>query len=161
VKPTALKLWIKLGRGLVLPHVWGRVFVATLVIIILGSLGVLGYVIATPKEGEAFTEFYLLGEQGEAANYPKELKMGDEGWMIIGIVNHERREVSYRVEVIIGSKKSYEVGPVALVDEQKWEGKVGFVPEVAGEHQKVEFLLYKDGEAKPYLGLHLWVDVSE
>ena len=140
---------------------WDRVFVVTVVIIILGCLGTLGYIIATPKEREKLTEFYLLGEQGEAANYPKELKLGNEGKVIVGIINHERREVSYRVEVIISGKKSYEVGPVTLVDEQKWEGKAGFVPEVAGEHQKVEFLLYKDVEAEPYLDLHLWVDVSE
>ena len=144
------------------PNLWDRVLTITLVIVILGGLGMLGYVIATPKVGETFTEFYLLGQQGKATNYPKELKVGDEGRIIVGIVNHERREVSYRVEVVISSKKSYEIGPVVLVDEEKWEAKVGFVPEVAGENQKVEFLLYKDGEAEPCLeSLHLWIDVSE
>lgn len=122
----------------------------------------LGYIIATPRPGETFTEFYLLGQQGKATNYPKELKVGDEGRMIVGIINHEQREVSYRVEVVISSKKSYEIGPVVLVDEEKWEAKVGFVPEVAGENQKVEFLLYKDGEAELYLeSLHLWINVSK
>ncbi len=80
----------------------------------------------------------------------------------MGIVNHEQREVSYRVEVVINNKKSYDIGPVVLVNEEKWEAKVGFVPEVAGENQKVEFVLYKDGEFEPYLELlHLWIDVSE
>jgi len=82
--------------------------------------------------------------------------------VIVGIVNHEGREVSYRVEVVISSKKSAEVGPVVLADEQKWEGEVGFMPEVAGDNQKVEFLLYKDGEVQPCLEpLRLWVDVKE
>jgi len=146
---------------------WGqgvqdKVLTITLVIVILGLLGTIGYFIAEPKVGETFTEFYILGQGGKAVNYPTELKVGDEARMIVGIVNHERREVSYRVEVVISSKKSYEIGPVVLVDEEKWEAKIGFVHEVAGENQKTEFFLYKDDEVVPYLGpIYLWVDVRE
>jgi uncharacterized membrane protein len=146
---------------------WGqggqdKVLTITLVIVILGLLGTIGYFIAKPGVGETFTEFYILGQGGKAVNYPLELKVGDEGRMIVGIVNHEGREVSYRVEVVISSKKSYEIGPVVLVDEEKWEAKVGFVPEVAGENQKTEFFLYKDDEVEPYLGpLYLWLDVRQ
>ena len=53
--------------------------------------------------------------------------------MIVGIINHEEKQVSYRVEVAIGSTKSAEVGPVVLANEQKWEGEVSFVPETPGE----------------------------
>jgi len=142
--------------------VWGKVLAITVVVAILATLGTLGYVIATPKVGETFTEFYILGQDGKAANYPKELKVGEKGEVIVGVVNHEGKEVSYRVEVVVGSQESTEVGPVVLVNEQKWEGEVGFVPEVAGENQKVEFLLYKDGEVEPCLEpLHLWVDVKK
>ncbi len=153
---------IKLGRGLILPNLWDKLLTVTLVIIALGGLGMLGYIIATPKVGETFTEFYLLGPEGKATDYPEELKVGEEGRIIVGIVNYEQREVSYRVEVVINNKKSYDIGPIVLANEEKWEAKVGFVPEVAGENQKVEFMLYKDGEFEPYLGpLHLWIDVSE
>jgi uncharacterized membrane protein len=142
--------------------VWDKVLAITLVVAILGALGTLGYIIATPKAGETFTEFYILGPGGEAADYPTELKVGEEGSVTVGIINHEGKEVSYRVEVAIGDKKSTEVGPVTLADEQKWEGEVGFVPEVVGQDQKVEFLLYKDGEVEPYLEpLRLWVDVTK
>jgi len=142
--------------------VWGKVLTITVVVAILAALGTLGYVIAIPKAGETLTEFYLLGQEGRAANYPKELKVGERGEVIVGVVNHEGKGVSYRVEVVIGSRKSAEVGPVALVDEQKWEGEVSFVPEVAGDNQKVEFLLYKDGEIEPCLEpLYLWVNVRK
>jgi hypothetical protein len=51
---------------------------------------------------------------------------------------------------------------VELEDEEEWREKVGFVSQKAGEgQQKVEFVLYKEGE--PYLEepLHLWIDVEE
>ena len=137
-----------------------KVLAVILVIVLLGSLGALGYVLATPEEGDTFTEFYLLGPQGEAANYPDELKVGEAGKVMVGIINHEGREVGYRVEVVIGGVKSNEVGPFVLLDEQKWAGEVGFVPERDGENQKVEFLLYQDEQAEAYLRLQLWVNVS-
>jgi uncharacterized membrane protein len=139
---------------------WDKVLSVVLVVAILGALGTLGYVIAAPKVGERFTEFYILGMEGKAADYPRELAVGEEAEVIVGIVNHEHEAVSYRLEVGIGGVGSDEVGPVALEHEQKWEGTVSFTPDKAGDNQKVEFILYKGGEAGPYLMLHLWIDVS-
>jgi uncharacterized membrane protein len=141
---------------------WDKVITITLVIAILGAMGTLGYFIAKPKAGEALTEFYILGSGGKAADYPEELKVGEEGVVTVGIINREGKEVSYWVEVVIGSKKITEVGPVTLADEQKWEGEVGFTPEVVGQDQKVQFLLYKGDEVESCLEpLYLWVDVTE
>ena len=36
------------------------------------------YVIVTPKEGEKFTEFYVLGSGGKAEDYPTNLKVGED-----------------------------------------------------------------------------------
>lgn len=139
---------------------WDKVLSVVLVVAILGALGTLGYVIAVPGVGERFTEFYILGMEGKAADYPRELKVGEEAEVIVGIVNHEYEMVSYRVEVKIGGVGNSEVEPVLLENEQEWEGAVSFVPDKAGDNQKVEFILYKSGEAEPYLMLHLWIDVS-
>lgn len=38
----------------------------------------MGYIIASPKVGEKFTKFYILGLTGRATDYPKELAMGEE-----------------------------------------------------------------------------------
>jgi len=146
---------------------WGggildRLLTITLVIVSLGALGAIGYLVTTPKLGETFTEFYLLGQQGKTMDYPEELKVGDVGKMVVGIVNHEGREVSYRVEVVINSNSRHEIGPLVLADEEKLEAKVVFVPEVAGDNQKIEFFLYKNDEVDPVLGsLYIWVDVKE
>ena len=76
---------------------WDKTVSAILVVSMLTAVGVLGYVLATPKVGEKFTEFYVLGSEGEAAGYPAEMSVGDEATIILGIVNHEQEQVSYRV----------------------------------------------------------------
>jgi len=146
-----------------------KVLSVVLVVAIAGAVGTLGYAIATPRVGEKFTEFYILGPEGRAANYTTELKVGKEGRVILGIVNHEQEEASYKVEVWIDGEQAKlrvegedrdEIG-VDLEHEGKWEKEVGFVPQTAGENQTVEFVLYKDRE--PYFEepLHLWIDVEE
>jgi len=143
-------------------HIKNRALTITLVLAILGALGTLVYLVATPEEGEAFTEFYILGQQGKLEDYPDELKVGDEVSVIVGIINHQGVEVNYSVEVVIGGKKTAAVGPVVLADKQSWEGEVSFVADVPGENQKIEFVLYKDGEVEPDKGpLHLWFDVTK
>ena len=70
-----------------------------LIIAIVASIGTLVYVVTHPKPGEAFTEFYILGPKGKAADYPTELFVNETGKVIIGIVNHEHRNVTYYVEI--------------------------------------------------------------
>ena len=60
---------------------------------------------------------------------------------------------------MIDGVKNNEVGPVTLDHDGEWEEMVGFTPERAGDTQKVEFLLYKQGQNEVYQRLHLWVDV--
>ena len=57
------------------------------------------YAVVTPKTGEKFTEFYLLGAEGMADEYPKNLTVGEEGGVITGLVNHEYQTINYTIEV--------------------------------------------------------------
>ena len=142
--------------------IWDKVLSVILVIAILGALGMMGYAIATPKVGERFTEFYILGLDGQAADYPMEIKVGEPERVTVGIVNHESEVVSYHVEVKIDGVKNNEVGPIVLANGQKWEGIVTFTPNKVVDNEKVDFLLYKNVEAEPSLALlHLWIDVVE
>jgi len=132
-----------------------------LITAILAAIGALIYMAVVPKVGEKFTEFYILGPEGKAENYPTEVVLRQEAEVILGIVNHEYEEVSYRVEVRIGGVTNKEIGPVVLTHEEKWEQEVSFTPSRVGENQKVEFLLYKRGHDKADLTLRLWIDVKE
>jgi len=107
-------------------------------------------------------QFYILGLAGKAAGYPTELVLGEEGKVIVGIINREHETVSYRLEVRINGARNNELGPIVLEHDEKWEREISFVPEKAGENQKVEFFLYLNGEAEPYLEpLRVWVDVKK
>jgi len=140
--------------------VWDRALSSILVLILLGALGMLVYTVLIPRVEERFTEFYLLGLSGEAEDYTRLLAVGEEGEVVVGIINREQETVTYRVKVRIGGVISNEVvGPVILEHDEKWEEVVGFTPDRVGDRQKVEFLLYKQGQGEAYLGLHLWVDV--
>lgn len=133
-----------------------------LVLTVLGALGMIGYIIATPKIEQEFTEFYILGLEDKATDYPRVLKVGEEGRVRLAIVNHEHDTMDYRIEMMINGVKNNEVKPIVLDNDKEWTREISFIPEMAGENQKVEFLLYKNGEAEPYLEpLHLWLDVTE
>ena len=82
--------------------------------------------------------------------------------MIVGIVNQEYEIMSYRVEVRMDGVKNNEVEGITLEHEERWENEVSFTPEVAGKYQKVEVLLFKNGNTEPcFEPLRLWVDVKE
>ena len=132
-----------------------KALIVILCLFVVGVLVLSSYVVVAPRAHEKFTEFYLLGD------YPAGLIVGQEGKVILGIVNHEGREVSYKVNVYINGLHNGEIGPLLLTDEQKWEGEAYFTPQEAGEEQKIEFLLFRDGGSKPYQSVYFFVDVAE
>ncbi|MFC1984483.1 DUF1616 domain-containing protein [Chloroflexota bacterium] len=142
--------------------IWDKALSIILIVVVLGALGFLSYVVATPKEGVPFSEFSILGLNGRADDYPSELGVGEEAKVIGVIVNHENEMMVYRIEVKIGGVKNSESEPVTVAIGGKWEGTISFIPQKAGSNEKVEFILYKNGEAEPYLDpLYLWIDVIE
>lgn len=166
-----------------------RVLTILLILAMLGATGTLAYTVARPKAGERFTEFYILGVSGEADRYPKRFTLSggqvtsvtyEEGGsdvvvsetigrIVVGIVNREHHEETYRVKVLCngqplalraGDATVDELGPIVLQHEGKWEREIGFAPSGLGDSQKIEFLLYmndrlyfEEGKAP-----HLWVD---
>jgi uncharacterized membrane protein len=128
----------------------------------LGAIGALSYIIVTTKANEKFTEFHITNLDGKAIDYPSKLRVGEKGKVIVGVTNHEQVEASYRMEVRIDGMINNGVGPITLDDGQKWEEIISFTPDRAGDNQKVEFFLYKNGESEPYLKpLYLRLDVKE
>jgi len=76
-----------------------KILTIILLIAIIISVVFLIYIIINPHPGEKFTEFYLLGQNGIADDYPSELIIDENASLIIGIVNHEQTTIDYTVEV--------------------------------------------------------------
>jgi uncharacterized membrane protein len=138
-----------------------RALTIVLVITILISVCALVYVIVTPKQGEKFTEFYILGPNGKAYDYPTSVVSGQNSTVIVGVVNHEYSQVNYTMHIdfhnatVLGRD-------VRLDHNQTWEQPVSYTLREPGNSQKLEFLLYRDYNfTAPYRDLHLWVNVSD
>lgn len=127
--------------------------------IVLSVCGVI-YLIIIPKQGEQFTEFYILGSSGIADEYPTDLVVGEKGTVIIGVVNHEYEDVSYRLDVRLDGATISE-DSLYLAHNETWESPFTFQAMEKGENQKLEFLLQKDDVNGTYRSLHLWVHVRE
>lgn len=139
-----------------------------LVVAIIGVIGTLAYVVAIPKVGERFTEFYILGPYDKAEGYTTNLTLGEKGEVVLGIVNHEQEGMSYHVKVMVNGTESgvriwlgdegggttlvanNTIGVGELANEEKWERKVFFEPLSRGEGQKLEFLLFSPGLREDY-----------
>ena len=65
------------------------------------AIAAIVFVILVPTEGEHYTEFYILGEDGVAAGYPELIRIGEPETVIIGVNNQEHRSVDYRIEVYL------------------------------------------------------------
>ena len=139
-----------------------KILTIILFLAILGAVGMLGYILASPRDtGEGFTEFYILGQEGKATDYPTELRIGEEGRVILGIVNREFQRVNYRVEIDIDGVRNNEIEPLVLEHGEKWEGEASFSPTRVGNNQKAQFLLYNEEKTPPQGELSLWIDVKE
>jgi uncharacterized membrane protein len=165
-----------------------NVISAILIIVILGSVGFLVYLVNQPGVGNTFTEFYLLGNNGAAADYPNTFTLGTNnqvttvqydsdstpisenyGLITLVVINHEQQTMSYIIKMEIDGKPVSipfqgqnvdEIGINQLASEAKWEQQLGIVPQHIGENQKVELLLYKNSSTEPYLNLYLLINVQ-
>jgi uncharacterized membrane protein len=121
---------------------------------------------------EPYTEFYILGPEGKADNYPTDYVLGENGTVIVGIVNHEQKPVNYTMEIRL-EDTSLPLPPdqeyISLEDNETWEKAVTITPLFEGTHMALDFSLYKEGEKNivegglctPYRGAFLWINVSQ
>ena len=59
---------------------------------------------STPRQGERFTEFYILGSNHLASDYPTNLSVGENATVILGVINHEDAFRYYSVEVWLSNQ---------------------------------------------------------
>jgi uncharacterized membrane protein len=160
-----------------------RALSVLLIVAIVAALITTAYVLAVPKEGEKFTEFYILGSGGMAADYPTRFSAGEEQSVIIGIGNHEYRTVTYTVETHLlnqtfdSGTNTSQIRSMQLLDRFTVEVAHNETVEVPytfsvddPEVNRLQFLLFNetvpaDGVTGAerigagYRDLHLWISV--
>ncbi|HYM40383.1 MAG TPA: DUF1616 domain-containing protein [Thermoplasmata archaeon] len=154
-----------------------KILTVALAASIVVAVGTLAYVVLTPRPGETFTEFYILGPGGNASAYPTNLTANETGRVIIGIANHEAATVNYTVRVdrvgvrivynaTAGFNETVEVNrttwtnvTVTVANGANWTEPYTFTIPAVGLW-KVQFLLFRDGVySSPYRQVHLYVTV--
>jgi uncharacterized membrane protein len=160
-----------------------RILTVVLIFAILIAVVTTVYVIAVPKEGERFTEFFILGEKQKAADYPDRIIVGEQYPLYIGVGNHEYRPVTYTVRtygMLMESDNTTNTSRIMSMD-PLWQhsltlahNETATIPynlsvEKSG-YNRIEFLLFNETVPGPevnsgdlinasYRDLHLWVTV--
>jgi uncharacterized membrane protein len=138
--------------------------VAVLIIVLTLSIGVMAYIVVAPPPDDGYTEFYLLGPDGTADNYPVKYSLGDSRPVIVGVVNNEGRDMAYDLVITLNDNgmKTIFSEKFTVADKKTWENTVSLVPDRAGDRMDMEFLLYaNDNMTAPCSRLHLWVNVTD
>jgi uncharacterized membrane protein len=160
-----------------------RILSIILLVAIIAAVATTVYVIVIPKEGEKFTEFFILGEKQKAADYPTLLRTGVNGSLFIGIGNHEYRALNYTLETYfvnmsfdpatnttsLDTMNLIDRIRVTVPDNQTIIRPYSFTPK-STNFNRIEFLLFNetvpdDGVSgmerinQSYRDLHLWVTV--
>ncbi len=136
-----------------------RILYAVLVGALLTAAISAAAIILLPKPSDYFTEFYALGPEGLAENYPRQALVGEPVTVTVGITNREGVAAEYRVEIWVGEHQVGASGPVRLEDGETWERDLDYALPEAGPDQRVDFLLFRDDDGEPYRSLQLWIDV--
>lgn len=155
-----------------------------LVAAILLAVGTFGFAVASPPDGETYTEFYLVSEDedGEyvAAEYPDLITVGEPQQIHTGIENYEGNALDYEVVVQLQRVEGSGQGVTVVERHEVDRFSVSIAPderriternltvsdELTGSDLRLEFLLYRDSAPESpiretaYRELHIWIDVQ-
>ncbi len=138
---------------------------AGLVLLVVVDLFAIYTFLITSVDALDVTEFYILGEEGFAERYPRAVTQGEDLEVTMGIANRQHDTHSYRLEVwAVDSWDRDQRELVAQRDDitlesgQVQEWTLQWQMPWVGTDQRVEFLLFVDGDSEPYRTLHLTLD---
>jgi uncharacterized membrane protein len=162
-----------------------RLFTVVTTFAILAAVLATVYTFAVPKEGEHFTEFFILGENRTANGYPEQIIAGLDYPMFIGVGNHEHRNVTYTIETwilrtefdsvkntsTILSMEPLDHLSLVLLHNETTILPYNFSLQKTG-YNRVEFLLFNETTPGPYVtgndrinasyrDLNLWITVRQ
>ena len=124
-------------------------------------VGVTTWKLQQPIPSQAFTEFYILGPDGMADDYPTAMPVGQTQKVNGGVVNREGGDRIYHLVVLQEGVHINSVGPLELGHGRRWEGQMEVTPTIPAQGSSIEFHLYREPVMKPSYGLKLAVDITD
>jgi len=162
----------------------GRLLNSLLAVVAIIAIITTAFVIAFPKQGERFSEFYILGENQRASDYPDQVIAGKTYPLYIGVGNQEFRTVAYTIETWSLQMEFDNVTntshlvtmdlmdrlPLVLAQNETRLTPYDLSVKKTG-YNRVEFLLFNESVPAPdvtgrdrinasYRNVHLWITVS-
>jgi uncharacterized membrane protein len=125
--------------------VYDRVVSVLLILGVIAAALAAVYVVVVPKEGERYTEFYLLGPNHLAAGYPKEFVPGRVLNITIGIGNHEFAGVTYFIEIFAVNQSVGNVNGPVIIDRMERIG--GYERSLAHNTSQEDTVTFTVGDA--------------
>jgi uncharacterized membrane protein len=158
-----------------------------LVLSVILAVASVTYAVTVPKDGESFSEFYLLteNESGDlvADDYPTNFTAGESRPLTVGIGNQEHAQTDYTVVVQLQRVDGERVGnqtrisveerqeldrlQAQLEHNETWHQPYEVTPRLTGQDLRLVFLLYRGSPPgdptmeNAYRETHLWVNVEE
>lgn len=150
-----------------LPTLEQRIYLLCVGALVVAGLAA-AWVFLVPSPNEFMTEFYILGREGLAEDYPRQAVAGETLSVTIGIVNRERNDMTYRVEVWAvdpwtGRREMVNAtGTATFSPGDRARQAITWQMPWAGQDLMTEFYLFAEGQGQdaPYRSLKLWLDVA-
>lgn len=155
---------LRSGQRAGVPRTLMLAFMALAIVIIISAFAYTTIGREKSSEGASssekqFTEFYVMG--GNNSDHPAQVIAGMMETTIAGIINHESRATRYTLKLFLNGSTLLQKD-IDLDDNQTWEETISYPLKEPGDRQRLDFLLYKDGNFKlPYRADCLWFNVSE
>lgn len=132
---------------------------ALAVAIVIALLIIVVSAIAPVGTGEAYTEFYVLGPNGTASEYPDNVSVDEPATVRVGVRNFERRAQTYTL-VVRTNESTLSTREISLDREEEWEEPVEVRFDSSGS-KRLQLELYRGEttEGEPYRSLRLFVEV--
>ena len=155
-----------------------------IVVMLIASVAVLAWAITTPRVGETFTQLAILGPDGMATDYPRNLTVGEEARVLVSVRSYEHAVVNYTIVLVLTNVTDYnftvEQNTIDWTETQNLTPYSGIAQDFTLDHLdyynqtfdfnvsaegdwKLQFLLYIDGQEMTqdsYREVHLWLVVS-
>jgi uncharacterized membrane protein len=149
------------------PHLWWstlgiterRLLTMLAVTLLLAGLATT-WILVVPSDADFMTEFFILGKDGLAEDYPKSIHVDDPFMLTVGVTNLERKPATYWIIIKVGDRLIGSIEPFSLGIEDTWRDQLSLTMPEAGDNQRVDILLGRENFIFPYRSLRLWVDVK-